>query len=39
MAKVKFKFASTIEKLIFELGNHFPFHELMNAFGVVYPPN
>jgi hypothetical protein len=37
MAKVKFKFASTIEKLIFELDNRFSFHELMNAFGMLYP--
>jgi hypothetical protein len=37
MAKVKFKFASTIEKLIFELDNYFSFRELMSVFGMLYP--
>jgi hypothetical protein len=36
MAEVKLKGASAIEKLIFEFQNCFPFHELMNALGVVY---
>jgi hypothetical protein len=27
----------TTEELIFELGNYFPSHELVDALGVVYP--
>jgi hypothetical protein len=37
MAKVQSQCAYAIEKLIFELGNHFPFHELMDVLGGVYP--
>jgi hypothetical protein len=37
MAKVKLQCVSTTKKLIFELGNCFLFHELMDALGVVYP--
>jgi hypothetical protein len=36
MAKVKFQCASIFEELISELGNHFPSHELMDAFRAVY---
>jgi hypothetical protein len=37
VAKVKLQCAFTTKKLIFELGNYFPSHELMDALGVVYP--
>jgi hypothetical protein len=37
VAEVKLQCAYAIEKLIFELGNRFPFHELMDVLGVVYP--
>jgi hypothetical protein len=37
VAKVKLQCASTTEELIFELGNYFPSHELVDALGVVYP--
>jgi hypothetical protein len=37
MVEVKLQCAYVIEKLIFELGNCFPFHELMDVLGVVYP--
>jgi hypothetical protein len=36
MAKVKFQCASIVEEVIYELGNHFPSHESMVAFKVVY---
>jgi hypothetical protein len=34
---IKLKCAFVVEKLIFKLGNHFSFYELMEALGVVYP--
>jgi hypothetical protein len=34
---IKLKCAFAIKKLIFKLGNYFPFYELMDALGVVYP--
>jgi hypothetical protein len=37
VAKVKLQCASITKNFIFELGNCFPFHELMDALGVVYP--
>jgi hypothetical protein len=36
MAKVKFQCASIVEELIYELSNHVPSHESMDAFRVVY---
>jgi hypothetical protein len=36
MAKVKFQCASIVEDLMYELGNHFPLHESMDAFRVDY---
>jgi hypothetical protein len=37
VVEVKLWCAYASEKLIFELGNHFPFHEMMDLLGVVYP--
>jgi hypothetical protein len=37
MVNVRFHCVFVIEKLIYELGNCFFFHELMHALGVVYP--
>jgi hypothetical protein len=36
MAKVKFYYASIVEELIYELGNHFLSHESMDALRVVH---
>jgi hypothetical protein len=37
MVNVKYQCVFVIENLIYELGICFFFHELMHAFGVVYP--